>query len=160
MAERAIVHSTDNNFVDIRDLDDAFLTRIAAGEDHLKGDLVPLEVERVTTGSSSTAYPKVTQTAGVVDGKWRITTTVSDKAGQELAAAKIAQVSAADLTLAETCRWLINYLYANAKAATPALTKADFLAAITAAQAAPQGTPATQVPVTRAQMLTFLAGLL
>lgn len=151
MTERALVRVADGGLIRIE---------IDPIEGGTKPGLAWMPVDRITAGTTSTAYTKAVVTQQVSAGRWQIITTVSDKTGQELTDAKDALVSSADLTLAEAFRWLVNYQFAQARVATPTLTKTAFLAQITAAQTAAGGTPAAQTPVTRAQMLTFLSGLL
>jgi hypothetical protein len=152
MTMKALVRTADNSLVRIDDFAD--------NVGHKPG-LALMDIEQVTVGTTTSPYTSsVTDAGAVVGGKWRITTTVADLAGAALATAKSNVVSSADLTLAEAFRWMINYEFAQARIATPGLLKSDFLAAITAAQTPAGGTPASQTPVTRPQMLAFLAGII
>lgn len=117
-----------------------------------------LPVERVTDDTHTSNYFSTVVTQGVVSGKWRITTTVRDLAGQSLTDAKNSMVTAADYTLAEGERWLLNGLYAVVKISQPAMTQSQFLSALAAAQTDPGS--GNQRPIGRTQMLGLLAGLL
>jgi hypothetical protein len=151
IVEKALVRTAGNVLLRIEMVDSAALPGTKAG-------LAWMDVERVDGAVGVTAFTKPVVTAGVVGGKWRITTGSVDLVGQDLTDAKFSMVSDADLTLAEGERWLLNGLYAIAKIISPTMTQAQFLSALAAAQTDPGS--GAQRPIGRAQMLGLLAGLL
>lgn len=126
MAEKAIVRA-DNT-----------LERIDPNIDPnvgLKAGLTLMDVERVTVNNATIAYTQSAVTQGVVSGKWRITTTISDKTGAALTAAKADVVSNADRALAAGLKDAFNALFllnnqVRALNSQSALTLAQFKTAV------------------------------
>ena len=103
MTRKAVIKVPGNTFVRIDEFDDNSGT---------KAGYQLLDVEEVRVNNSVTGYPDhpvVTQ--DIVNGKWRVTTTINDLTGPALDAAKDVQVGSVDKALAGGLKDAFNAIF-------------------------------------------------